>query len=127
MRNSLGHVVLTPADYALLKSATQRLDRLQLAAGHGNFALMNFEAAQDRARSDPAIGAFSNEEIRFMYRIFHQDAGGFLPGEPGGGQVRGFTYLWERFVPMLEERGLSEGLVERLLVTNPARAFAVRV
>jgi predicted metal-dependent phosphotriesterase family hydrolase len=35
-------------------------------------------------------------------------------------------YLLGVFVPMLRERGLREEDVHRLLVTNPARAFARR-
>jgi phosphotriesterase-related protein len=39
---------------------------------------------------------------------------------------KGYGYLLEVFVPLLRERGLSEEDVHRLLVTNPAQAFARR-
>src|SRR5207253_5663793 len=37
---------------------------------------------------------------------------------------RGYGYLLELFVPMLRERGLSDEAIHKLLVSNPARAFA---
>ncbi|MCG6910664.1 MAG: M15 family metallopeptidase [Deltaproteobacteria bacterium] len=72
--NGLGQIVLFPADYALLRSTSERLARVQLVAGHGNFALMNIEDAFAHARYDPSIGAFTRDEIRFMHKIFHQNA-----------------------------------------------------
>jgi phosphotriesterase-related protein len=39
---------------------------------------------------------------------------------------KGYGYLLEVFVPMLRQRGLKEADIHRLLVTNPARAFARR-
>jgi phosphotriesterase-related protein len=39
---------------------------------------------------------------------------------------KGYGYLLAVFVPMLRERGLSDEDIQRLLVTNPARAFARR-
>ena len=40
---------------------------------------------------------------------------------------KGYGYLLEVFVPMLRERGVSEEDVRRVLVENPARAFAREV
>jgi phosphotriesterase-related protein len=40
---------------------------------------------------------------------------------------KGFGYLLEVFVPMLRQRGLTPDDVQRLLVENPARAFARQV
>src|SRR5438270_3909101 len=39
---------------------------------------------------------------------------------------KGYGYLLEVFVPMLRERGLTDEAIHRLLVTNPAQAFARR-
>jgi predicted metal-dependent phosphotriesterase family hydrolase len=48
-------------------------------------------------------------------------------GEPGGGTYRPHTVLFDRFVPALHARGLSEAQVAALLADNPARAFAIGV
>jgi phosphotriesterase-related protein len=37
---------------------------------------------------------------------------------------KGYGYLLQTFVPMLQERGVSEEAVHTMLVTNPARVFA---
>jgi phosphotriesterase-related protein len=59
--------------------------------------------------------------------LVSQDAGWYHVGEPGGGSYRGYSFLLEKLVPALRDRGLSAAQVETLLVTNPARAFAIGV
>ena len=39
---------------------------------------------------------------------------------------KGVGYLLETFVPMLRQRDVSDEAFQRMLVTNPARAFARR-
>ena len=55
------------------------------------------------------------------------DAGWYRVGEPDGGEYRSHAVLLERFVPELKKLGFDEAEVRQLLVSNPARAFAVRV
>jgi phosphotriesterase-related protein len=40
---------------------------------------------------------------------------------------KGYGYLLEVFVPMVRQRGLTDEMIHRLLVTNPAQALARRV
>ncbi len=58
--------------------------------------------------------------------LVSQDAGWYHVGEPGGGSYRSHTFLFDGFVPALRAAGLTEADVERLLVLNPADAFAIR-
>jgi predicted metal-dependent phosphotriesterase family hydrolase len=58
--------------------------------------------------------------------LVSQDAGWYHVGEPGGGTYRPHGFLFDRFVPALRARGLAEADVRRLLVDNPAEAFAIR-
>jgi phosphotriesterase-related protein len=58
--------------------------------------------------------------------LVSQDAGWYHVGEPGGGIYRPHTLLFDAFVPALRARGLGDADIRALLVTNPARAFAVR-
>lgn len=39
---------------------------------------------------------------------------------------KGYGYLLETFLPLLHERGVSDNDIHKMLVTNPARAFARR-
>ena len=61
--------------------------------------------------------------------LLSQDAGWYNVGEPRGGEpagkIRGYTYLGERFLPLLRESGVSEDTIRQLMVENPARAFAL--
>jgi phosphotriesterase-related protein len=58
--------------------------------------------------------------------LVSQDAGWYHVGEPGGGSYRPYVFLFDRFLPALRARGLGEADVRRLLVDNPAEAFATR-
>jgi phosphotriesterase-related protein len=59
--------------------------------------------------------------------LVSQDAGWYHVGEPAGGSYRGYSFLIERLVPALRDRGLSAAQVDTLLVRNPARAFTIGV
>ncbi|MEN8245649.1 MAG: M15 family metallopeptidase [Thermodesulfobacteriota bacterium] len=79
-----GNIFLSPAEYRLLCTLTRRLARLQVSAGHGNFALMDFDSALTHARYDAHIGLFTRAEIDFMEKMFYQDARlyGFMGKKP---------------------------------------------
>jgi phosphotriesterase-related protein len=60
--------------------------------------------------------------------LLSHDAGWYQPGQQGGvlpdQEIRGYTSLVNEFLPALRRRGISEDLIRKLTVTNPARAFA---
>jgi predicted metal-dependent phosphotriesterase family hydrolase len=58
--------------------------------------------------------------------LVSQDAGWYHVGEPGGGAYRGYTYLFETFLPALRQKGATEAQTRTLLVENPARALTLR-
>ncbi|HSD26881.1 MAG TPA: phosphotriesterase [Vicinamibacteria bacterium] len=73
------------------------------------------------------------EAVMDLYRrdqldrvLVSQDAGWYHVGEPGGGAYRPHGFLLDTFVPALRARGLGEADIRRLLVDNPAQAFATR-
>ncbi len=57
--------------------------------------------------------------------LISQDAGWYRPGEPRGGEVRGFGFLQSRFLPMLWEAGVAKAITDKFLVDNPRRALEV--
>jgi phosphotriesterase-related protein len=64
-------------------------------------------------------------EAGLLHRtLVSQDAGWYRPGEPGGGNYRGYTLLLEAFIPRLRDSGFSSEQVDQLLVKNPAKALA---
>jgi phosphotriesterase-related protein len=56
--------------------------------------------------------------------LLSQDRGWYDPSKPGGGQVKPFTYLLDRFIPKLRDAGLAETWVEQMLIKNPFTAYA---
>ena len=73
------------------------------------------------ARSAP----WHEECVRFMASrnllsrtLISQDSGWYRPGEPGGGQFNGYTYLYTDFLPKLDR-----AWTQPLLVDNPRAAF----
>lgn len=57
--------------------------------------------------------------------LISQDAGWYRPGEPGGGEIRGFGFLLKNFVPELRRRGVPQETIDHLLIHNPALAFGI--
>jgi len=55
--------------------------------------------------------------------LLSMDRGWYHVGEPKGGEIKSFTYLFGEFVPAMREAGFDESTIELLTVTNPARAF----
>ena len=62
----------------------------------------------------------------FDRTLVSQDAGWYHVGEPGGGEVRPYVTLFERFLPALRKAGFSRRDEEQLLVTNPRTALTLR-
>jgi phosphotriesterase-related protein len=59
--------------------------------------------------------------------LISHDAGWYRPGEPKGGEFRGYTDIFEKFIPLLKTENFTDKEIETLLVKNPAEAFTVRV
>lgn len=59
--------------------------------------------------------------------LVSHDAGWYQPAENNGGKVRGFTTLFNKLIPALQENGFSDEEIKQLLVHNPASAFTTGV
>jgi phosphotriesterase-related protein len=59
--------------------------------------------------------------------LFSHDAGWYKPGEPNGGEFRGFTEIEEFLIPALEKNGISQHDIYQLFTANPSEAFKVKV
>lgn len=59
--------------------------------------------------------------------LFSHDAGWYKPGEPNGGEFRGFTEIEEFLIPALEKNGISQHDIYQLFKLNPAEAFKVKI
>jgi phosphotriesterase-related protein len=59
------------------------------------------------------------------YTLVSQDSGWYHVGEPGGGDYRPYTFLFDSFIPMLQKAGLLKEDIRMLLLDNPRRALAL--
>jgi predicted metal-dependent phosphotriesterase family hydrolase len=59
--------------------------------------------------------------------LISQDAGWYWVGEPGGGDFRGYTAIFEKFIPALKEEGFTDDEIKQLLVDNPRESLTIRV
>ncbi len=59
--------------------------------------------------------------------LLSHDAGWYKPGEPNGGDFKGFTAIFDELIPQLIENGFSREEINQLLVVNPSNAFTVAV
>jgi phosphotriesterase-related protein len=59
--------------------------------------------------------------------LLSHDAGWYDPGKLDGGEFRGFSTLFEKLVPALTEEKFSKAEINQILVSNPARAFAIKI
>jgi phosphotriesterase-related protein len=56
--------------------------------------------------------------------LLSHDRGWYDPAQPGGGTPRPYTYLTERFLPLLSGAGIDDATIDRLTRLNPFAAFA---
>jgi len=57
--------------------------------------------------------------------LLSMDRGWYHVGEPDGGDIKPYTYLFGEFLPLLRESGYGDDIVKMLTVDNPARAFRI--
>lgn len=91
-------------------------------------AYIELDSVGGSAQEDARILKLIRElvEAGFENRILvSQDAGWYNPGQPDGGQKRGYAALTRQFIPKMKAAGFHDRLVEKLTRENPFRAFAV--
>lgn len=90
-------------------------------------AWVSFDAAGQRpaAAHAAAIAALLPRHADRV--LLSGDAGWYWVGEPGGGQVRGYTAVTDVLLPALRAAGVAPTTIEQLTVRNPAAAFSLAV
>jgi phosphotriesterase-related protein len=59
--------------------------------------------------------------------LISHDSGWYRPGEPGGGNISGFTDLFDYLIPELKTKGFSQQDIDQILIANPAEAFKIKI
>ena len=98
---------------------------LEAAKKGGWIAFDNFTPEKTTRFVDFAL--LMKKEGRLNQLLFSHDAGWYRPGEPNGGNFRGFTEIEEYLIPALEKNGLSQQDIYQIFSVNPAEAFKVKI
>ncbi len=59
--------------------------------------------------------------------LLSHDSGWYDPSKPGGGQINGYTDIFEYLIPVLKEKGITQEDIDQILSLNPAEAFKIRI
>ena len=59
--------------------------------------------------------------------LVSQDAGWYHVGEKNGGKFNPYTFVATDFFPALKRKGFTQHDIETIFITNPAKAFAIKV
>lgn len=57
--------------------------------------------------------------------LLSQDAGWYNVGQPKGGNIRGYAYIIEEFLPLMRKSGIDQNTIDKLMIANPARALSI--
>lgn len=106
--------------------AQNATDEAALVAAAKAGAWVSFDGLSPRSltRHVALVGVMKRAGLLGQVLVSH-DAGWYRPGEPDGGQYRGYDVLFRAFLPALRREGFSDAEVAGLTVTNPARAYRV--
>lgn len=58
--------------------------------------------------------------------LLSHDNGWYEVGQENGGVIRDYNYISDVFLPALRKDGVSETMIRKLTVENPAKAFAIQ-
>ena len=101
-------------------------DQYVKAAREG--AWVSLDGLSDDNLQDYAQKLAHLKKEKCLHRVLlSHDAGWYDPGKPGGGDFRGYTVLFRKFIPLLEQEGFVEADVLQLIRTNAANAFSISV
>tara|TARA_R110002167_G_scaffold49412_4_gene144726 strand:+ start:622 stop:1647 length:1026 start_codon:yes stop_codon:yes gene_type:complete len=59
--------------------------------------------------------------------LISHDAGWYNVGEKNGGDYRGYTDLFTKLIPKLEENGFTQNDIDMMLRQNPKRAYSIQI
>ncbi len=126
--------VLAAADHDLSRFIWVHAQTESDTALHIDVAQRGVWLEFDSVGADPNSDALLNAVLALIKAgyaanlLLSHDAGWYDPehadGQPPQG-YRGYTALFEQFIPALKARGVSDALIHQITVDNPARAYAI--
>lgn len=108
--------------------AQNESDRNQFVKAVGEGAWVSLDGLTEDNVSEYAdmLQFLKHEKCLHRVLISH-DGGWYDPGKPDGGDIRGYTVLFLKLIPALEQNGFIESEILQLIQVNPANALATGV
>ena len=69
---------------------------------------------------------FAKENELLDNILLSHDAGWYSPGEPNGGDFKGFNALFDELIPAMIREGFTQEELDLILVENPKKAFTIK-
>ncbi|MFC0264747.1 phosphotriesterase family protein [Fontibacter flavus] len=69
---------------------------------------------------------FFRDQLGLDRVLISHDAGWYSPGKMDQGDFKGYTGLFDELLPKLKENGFSSAEINKMLMENPRKAFAVK-
>jgi len=70
-------IYLSPSEFRTIETLNKRLNRVKKFVGFANFNLISYVDVLTYARNYPRIGAFTNEELILIDRLFYENPNGY--------------------------------------------------
>lgn len=108
--------------------AQNEKDWTQYAAAARKGAWVSIDGLRDENVDNyiQMLGFMKKEKCLTRVLVSH-DAGWYDPDKPEGGNIRGYTTLFNKLLPKLKEAGFTENDVAQVWRHNPAEAFGIKV
>jgi phosphotriesterase-related protein len=108
--------------------AQNETDRTQLIKAANEGAWVSLDGLRENNVADYLEMLQQLKSANCLHRVLvSHDAGWYDPAKPDGGDVRGYTTLFRKLIPSLEQKGFVESEILQLIQTNPAKAFSISV
>lgn len=89
---------------------------------------ISFDGVNDKSVNDCLVFLKDmKDENLLSHVLLSHDAGWYHVGEPNGGNYQGYTVIIDKLIPAMRENGFTEKDIEQIFVSNPAKAFAVKI
>jgi phosphotriesterase-related protein len=69
---------------------------------------------------------FAKKNNLLNHVLLSHDAGWYSPGEPDGGDFKGFNALFDELIPLMKKEGFTQEDIDLLLVDNPKKAITIK-
>lgn len=116
---------VAPAAWIWVHAQNATDEAVLTAAGRAG-AWLSFDGISPRSlsRHVALVTAMKREGLLGQVLVSH-DAGWYRPGEPDGGQYRGYDVLFRGFLPALRKEGFAAAEIRQITEANPARAYTI--